>query len=366
MVFYDTTLRDGEQTPGVSFTPEQKLEIAIALDEIGIQEIEAGFPVVSNREFKAVKEIANQSLNARVFAFCRAKIGDVNTALKCDVDGIVVATSLSERHLKYKLKRSFEAVFREAIDVLEYAKDHVFVSFTTEDATRIPLSKLVDIYSAALEFADRVHISDTVGIATTELIECYVPAIKSLGGEVLCHLHNDFGMATANSIRAVICGADRVAVTVNGIGERCGNACLQEVATALEILYGVDTGLKLDKMCEIAKLVEKYSGIPVHPISPVIGENAFTHESGMHVAGILENPETYEPYPPEMVGQKRKIVLGKHSGRKSIVYKMSEINTENNGNYSIDEILKIVKEIHERGYSVTDKVFRTICENIGN
>ncbi len=361
MVFYDTTLRDGEQTPGVCFTPKQKLEIAIALDEVGIREIEAGFPVVSEREFEAVRNIAKQSLNAKVFAFCRAKIEDIDVALKCDVDGVVVATSLSELHLKYKMKRSFESVFREAIDALEYASEHVFVSFTTEDATRIPLGKLMDIYSFAVEYADRIHFSDTVGIATPEMVECYVTALKSVG-EVLCHFHNDFGLATANSVKAVMCGADRISVTVNGIGERAGNACLQEVATALELLYKYNTGIKLEKMCELSRLLEKYSGIKVHPLSPVVGENAFAHESGIHVAGVLENPLTYEPYPPELVGQNRKIVLGKHSGRRSIEYVMRK---ENYKNLDSKEILRIVKEIRERGYVITEDVFRKICLGVG-
>ncbi len=362
--FYDTTLRDGEQTPNVCFTPEQKLEIAMMLDEIGVGEIEAGFPVVSRKEFEAVRLIAKQGLNARIFAFCRANREDIDTALRCDVDGIVIASSLSDIHLRFKLKRSFEDVFRESLRLIEYASDHVFVSFTTEDSTRIPIRRLLAIYSRAIEHgADRVHLSDTVGVATNELVECYVTALKGLGCELLCHFHNDFGLATANSVKALMSGADRVAVTVNGIGERCGNACLQEVVMALEVLYGFDTGIKLEKLYELAKLVERYSGIPIHPQAPVIGENAFTHESGMHVAGVLENPLTYEPYEPETVGRRRRIVLGKHSGRRSVEYKMRELNLKSDAD--LRTLVRIVKTIREEGFEVTDDTFRLICGGEG-
>jgi methanogen homocitrate synthase len=360
-VFYDTTLRDGEQTPNVCFTPEQKLEIAMMLDEIGIGEIEAGFPVVSQKEFEAVKLIANQGLNARIFAFCRAKKEDIDTALRCDIDGIVIASSLSDLHLRHKLKRSFEEAFNQALELVEYASEHVFVSFTTEDSTRIPIRKLLAIYRRAIEHgADRIHLSDTVGVATTELVECYVTALKSLDCELLCHFHNDFGLATANSLRALMCGADKIATTVNGIGERCGNTCFQEVVMALEILYGFDTGIKLNKLYELSKLVERYSGIPIHPQAPVVGEYAFTHESGMHVAGILENPLTYEPYDPELVGRNRKIVLGKHSGRRSVEYVLREMNV--NADVDVGLVLNIIKRIREEGFVVNESLLRWLVE----
>ncbi len=358
-MLYDTTLRDGEQTPEICFTPEQKLEIAIALEEAGIEEIEAGFPVVSRRERESVRLVA-LNLDSRVFAFCRARREDIDTAMGCDVDGVVIASSLSELHLKYKLKKSFEEVFEQSMELVEYASDHLFVSFTTEDATRIPVQRLMRIYEeAAARGAERVHLSDTVGIATPELVECYTTALKGIGCEVLCHFHNDFGLAVANSLRALLCGADRVAVTVNGIGERCGNACLQEVVVALERLYGVRTGVRLEKLYDLSKLVERYTNIQVHPLAPVVGTNAFTHESGMHVAGVVENPLTYEPYPPELVGRERKIVLGKHSGRRSVEYKLRELGIEL-GDRS-ERILNLVKLLREEGYRVTEDVLRVLC-----
>ncbi len=359
-MLYDTTLRDGEQTPEVCFTPEQKLEIAIALEEAGIDEIEAGFPVVSSREMESVRLVAS-NVDSRVFAFCRARKDDVDAAIECDVDGVVLASSLSELHLRYKLKRSFEEVFEESMNVVEYAKDHFFVSFTTEDATRIPVCRLRRIYYEAVERgAKRVHLSDTVGVATPELVECYVTALKELDCELLCHFHNDFGLAVANSLRAVVCGADRVAVTVNGIGERCGNACLQEVVVALELLYGVKTGVRLEKLYDLSKLVERYSNIQIHPLAPVVGSNAFTHESGMHVAGVMENPSTYEPYPPELVGRERRVVLGKHSGRKSVEYKLRELGISYGGRR--ERILNLVKLLREEGYRITDDVLKVLCE----
>jgi len=360
-VFYDTTLRDGEQTPNVCFLPEQKLEIAMMLDEIGVGEIEAGFPVVSEKEAEAVKLIARQNLNARVFAFCRAKKEDVEKAIECDVDGIVIATSLSELHLRFKLRRSFKDVLGESLRLVEYASEHLSVSFTTEDATRIPIRTLVAIYGKAIKYgAERIHLSDTVGVATTELVENYVTALKELGVEVLCHFHNDFGLATANSLKALVCGADKVATAVNGIGERCGNACFQEVAMALEILYGFYTGIWLDKLYELSKLVERYSGVPVHSQAPVVGENAFTHESGMHVAAIMENPLTYEPYSPEIAGRARKIILGKHSGKKSVEYKLKELGL--NADVDADRLVNIVKRVREEGIVISDDLMRKVLE----
>ena len=243
-VFYDTTLRDGEQTPNVCFTPEQKLEIAIMLDEIGVSEIEAGFPIISEKEAKAVKLISSQKLDARIFAFCRAKKEDIDKALSCDVDGIVIASSLSDLHLRYKLKRDFESAFRDALSLVEYASDHVFTAFTTEDSTRIPIRRLLAIYSRAVEYgADRIHLSDTVGVATSELVECYVTALKSIGSELLCHFHNDFGLAVSNSIRALMCGCDRVATTLTSSPLRCedssGEVCAYPHPRTSSDIHGV-------------------------------------------------------------------------------------------------------------------------------
>ncbi len=362
-VFYDTTLRDGEQTPNVCFSPEQKLEIAMMLDEIGVREIEAGFPVVSEKEAEAVRLIAGQNLNARVFAFCRARKGDVDKAIRCDVDGVVIATSLSELHLRYKLKRGFEDVLNESLNLIEYAGEHVFVSFTTEDATRIPVRKLLTIYGKAMGYgARRIHLSDTVGVATVELVENYVTALKNLNVELLCHFHNDFGLATANSLKALMCGADRIATTVNGIGERCGNACFQEVVMALEILYGFDTGIRLDGLYELSRLVERYSSVAIHLQAPVVGENAFTHESGMHVAAIVENPLTYEPYSPEVVGRSRKIVLGKHSGKKSVEYKLKELGLNAGADIDPVRLVNVVKRVREEGVAVSDDLVRKVLE----
>ncbi len=357
-MLYDTTLRDGEQTPEVCFTPEQKLEIALALAEAGIDEIEAGFPVVSEREAESVRLIS-RNVDAKIFAFCRARKEDIDIALSCDVYGVVIASSLSDIHLKYKLRKDFNEVFEKSMELVEYASSHVYTAFTTEDATRIPVNKLASIYESAVERgAKRVHISDTVGIATIELVDEYVERLKGTG-ELLCHFHNDFGLAVANSVRAIVKGANRVAVTVNGIGERCGNACLQQVVVALEILYGIKTGVKLEKLYSLAKLVERYSNIQIHPLSPVVGDNAFTHESGMHVAGVIENPLTYEPYMPEVVGRSRKIVLGKHSGRRSVEYKLRELGISVSEE-KLENTVNIIKKLREEGHRITEDVLRLL------
>lgn len=327
VAIYDTTLRDGEQMPGVRFSPEQKLEIALALEEAGVREIEAGFPAVSEEEAEAVKLVAANS-GAKVSALARLKREDIDAAAECGVHRVVLFAPASELLLRHKLRVSFEELLELSMQAVEYARQRgLMVSFSAEDATRAPLERLLLLYSAAAGAgAGRLHVADTAGAAAPEAVERIIGALRrELRAELCVHCHNDFGLATANTLAGVKAGAELAAVTVNGIGERAGNAALEEVAAALEMLYGVRTGIRLERLGMLSELVRRCSGVEPQPHKAVVGRNAFAHESGVHVAAVLCNPLTYEPYLPELVGAKRRIVLGKHSGRKAVAAKLQEM-----------------------------------------
>ena len=350
VIIYDTTLRDGEQCPGVSFTISEKLEIARMLDELGIPQIEAGFPVVSEEERKAVKAITNENLRADILVLSRSLIGDVDEALKCDVDGVLVFMPLPEVHLRRKLKVTYEKAVEMAVKTAEYAKEHgLFVQVSVEDATRTPLQRLLDFFSKVVEVKpDRIGLADTAGCITPSGMKYLVRKIRrNIDVKVAVHCHNDFGLAVANSLAAYEAGAGAISVTVNGIGERAGNAALEEVVTALYFLYGVDLGLRLELLKPLSELVAKLSGISLNSLKPIVGENAFRHESGIHVAAVLEYPRMYEPYEPSLVGNRRQIVFGKHSGLKGII-KYLEKQGVRVSNKTADKLLKYVKSLHKK------------------
>ena len=366
IIIYDTTLRDGEQTPGVCLGTKEKLAIARKLDELKIHQIEAGFPIVSKEERRSVKKIANEGLNADILALSRTKKEDIETALDCDVDGIITFMATSDLHLKHKLKLTREQALNICMNSLEYAKDHgIFVAFSAEDATRTDLEFLKKIYKKAEEYgADRIHIADTVGAITPQGIQFLVKELKkTLNTEIALHCHNDFGLAVTNSITGLLAGANAISTTVNGIGERAGNTPLEELIMALLILYEIDLGFNIKILCELSKLVEKCTHMSVPENKPIVGKNVFRHESGIHVDAVLEEPLTYEPFLPEMIGHKRKIVLGKHSGCRAVKAKLEEYGIE----VTRDELCKIVEEVkkaREKGRFINDKLFKEIISSV--
>ncbi|RLE48915.1 MAG: homoaconitate hydratase [Candidatus Methanomethylicota archaeon] len=350
VTIYDTTLRDGEQTPGVRFSVDDKVLIARKLDEFGIHEIEAGFPVVSEEERVAVKKVASERLKAKVLALCRALRNDVDVALSCDVDGVIIFIPLSDLHLKYKLKISYEQAVDCAVNAVEYAKEHgIFTQITAEDATRTDVERLIGLFKRAKEYgADRFGLADTVGAIAPSAFKKLVSFVKEqVKGTISVHCHNDLGLAVANSLAAYEAGADAISVSINGLGERCGNAALEEVVMALYCLYGVDLGFKLYMLKELSELVEKLSGVKVHICKPIVGENAFKHESGIHVAAVLKNPFTYECYSPELVGMHRQIVFGKHSGLSGIKEVLESRGLKLSDD-KLHELLNAVKAYDER------------------
>jgi methanogen homocitrate synthase len=318
----DVTLRDGEQMPGVVFRPDEKMDIAIKLDEVGVEIIEAGFPVVSEAEKRAVQDITNLELDAKISVLSRSVPKDVEVALECDVDMVSVFIATSELHLKYKLHMTCAEAVRCALETVEYAKDHgLIVRFSAEDATRTDLELLKKLYRKAEEYrADYVSIADTVGILNPRTAGYLVGEIKKEVNIPICmHCHDDLGMATANTIAAAEAGAKQLHTTVNGIGERSGNTPLEELLVALRVHHSVDR-YDTTKLTPLSKLVQSSSGVIMPKNKAVVGENAFAHESGIHVAAVLEEPRTYELYSPEMVGSARRIIIGKHTGAKALKY----------------------------------------------
>ncbi len=322
----DATLREGEQAAGVSFTIDEKLEITRRLDEIGVNLIEAGHPLVSNDIFEAVKKIAAENLNAAILAHARALRQDIDAAISCDVNQVGIFLGSTERKLE-----SMHMDHAKAIDVattsVEYAKDHgLETRFTAEDGTRAEESFLEELCLAAVEAgADRICIADTVGctnpIRMKELFNKFKALLKV---DLETHCHNDFGLAAANTLAAFEGGASYLSVSVNGLGERAGVASLAEVATCLKTLYGIDT-IKLDKIFSLTPLVEKYSGIVVSPISPIVGENAFSHKAGVHTAAVLFDPSTYEAFPPDLVGRQRQIIIDKYTGKRAVEARLERL-----------------------------------------
>lgn len=350
----DVTLRDGEQTPGVAFTREEKIAIAEKLDSVGVEVIEAGFPVVSKAEEATIKEIANLGLDARICCLARSVAKDVDAALRCDVDFVSIFIATSDSHLKYKYHKTFEEATSCAIDVLDYAKDHgLMVRFAAEDATRTDINALKSVFRLGEEHgADYVSIADTVGILNPSTAFYLVREIKKTVRTKVCiHCHNDLGLAVANTLSAAEAGAFQLHTTVNGIGERCGNASLEELLVGLRVQYGIER-YDVSQLSSLSRLVEQYSGLPIPRIKPIVGANAFAHESGIHVAAVLEEPMTYELFAPEMVGGKREIIIGKHTGSKalkSVVAKMGHNLTHE----QMCELLDKVKRCSEAKKQVT-------------
>ncbi len=366
IIIYDTTMRDGEQTPGVCLRPPEKLKIARSLDELGIHQIEAGFPMVSNEEKRSVKAIVDEDFNADIICLSRTKKEDIDTALDCDVDGIITFMATSDLHLKHKLKMTREQALNICMKSIEYAKDHgIFVAFSAEDATRTDLGFLKQIYKKAQDYGvDRVHIADTVGALSPQGAEYLVKELrKDIKTGIAMHCHNDFGLATANTISGFLAGANAASTTVNGIGERAGNASLEELVMTLRVIYGLDLGFKLENFYEISKLVEELTDVKVPENKPIVGKNVFRHESGIHVDAVIEEPLTYEPFLPEMVGHHRKIVLGKHSGCRAVKAKLDACGI----NVTKDELCKIVEEVkksRENGKYINDELFNQIVRSV--
>ncbi|MGI6486010.1 MAG: homocitrate synthase [Thermoanaerobacterales bacterium] len=365
----DTTLRDGEQTAGVVFANREKIQIAKMLDEIGIDEIEAGIPVMGGDEKETVTAIAKLGLKARIMAWNRAVIKDIQESLKCGVGAVAISIATSDLHIKEKLRTTREAVLERIIKAVEYAKkEGVYVSANAEDASRSDEDFLLQFVTEAKKAgADRIRYCDTVGIMTPmEIYERIARIKKAVDIDIEMHTHNDFGMATANAIAGVKAGANHIGVTVNGLGERAGNAALEEVVMSLKYLLNYDMKQRTEKLRELCEYVARASNRELPSWKPIVGTNVFTHESGIHADGALKNPRTYEVFDPRDVGLTSQIVIGKHSGTAGIKRKLAEYKIDI-GEDLADAILEEVRSVSiELKRPLTDKELLNIYYDFAN
>ena len=359
---FDTTLRDGEQAPGVALTVDEKIRIAQKLDELGVDTIEMGYPAVSEGERKSAKSIVDLDLNANVSGLARVIESDIDAILDSDLDYVHLFIGTSPLHRDYKLKKSKEEIIDQAVKGVLYAKDHgLTVEFSAEDATRTEMNYLIEFYKA-MEYAgtDIINVPDTVGILTPVTARSLIRTLrKKIGIPISLHFHNDFGLAVANSIIGVEEGANQVHCTVNGIGERAGNTCLEELDVRIKIAYGANINVDTTKLFNISNFIGSITNIKLPPQKPIVGENVFTHESGIHVDGILKNVATYEPIPPEIVGHHRRIAIGKHTGRASIKSKLDSFNLDVSQK-QFENIFNQVKLLGDKGISVSDEDLKSI------
>ncbi|MDH4140190.1 MAG: homocitrate synthase [Coriobacteriia bacterium] len=343
----DTTLRDGEQTAGVVFANREKVRIARLLDEVGVHQIEAGIPAMGGDERDVIEEIAHLGLKASVLAWNRANVADIKTSIETGVDAVAISLATSDIHIATKLMKDREWVLNSIREAVAYAKgEGVYVSVNAEDASRTELAFLIEYAKAAqAEGADRIRFCDTIGVLDPfRTFKVVRELIEATGLEVEMHTHNDFGMAVANALAGIHAGATWVNVTVGGLGERAGNAALEEVVMALKYIEDFDLCMDTQRFREIAEYVMGAAGRKIPKWKSVIGTNMFAHESGIHADGVIKNPKTYEVFSPEEVGLVRQIVIGKHSGSKALELKFRE--------YGIDltkeqlaELLPLVRQM---------------------
>ena len=366
--FYDTTLRDGEQSVGVCFTPDEKFNIACKLNELGVGRIESGFPRVSADDTQAVKRILDADLESEIWGFSRAVKADIDAHLDLGTEHVLIEISTSDLKMKaYGFTR--ESVLQRVTDAIKHAKDNGIktVNFFAVDSTRSNLEFLRDVYSTAIEHgADEVSVVDTIGVCSPEAVEWLIGEVSSWVGPdipIHWHGHNDFGMATASAVAAVRGGARWIQGTINGMGERAGNADICEVALALQCLYDMPVELDLSKARAASQVVQQAGGYNVDGWKPVVGEFLYTRESGA-VANQFHIPQAIEPYSAEIVDADRRIVLGKKSGLSNIKIKGEELGLD----IPEDKRAGVLAEVKDLGTKnarlVTDEEFKDIVTRV--
>ncbi len=362
----DTTLRDGEQTPGVSLTPNEKLRIANKLDEIGVDFIEAGSAITSIGERDSIKEITNQGLNAEILSFSRPLQIDIDYCLDCNVDAVNLVVPTSDLHISDKLKTTREELLELSNNAIDYCKDHgLTVELSAEDASRSDVDFLKSVYYNAIDHGvDRICVCDTVGILTPDTSFELFAILKDIDVPIACHCHNDFGLAVANTLSALKGGATEIHTTINGIGERAGNTSFEECVVSIDRLFSqFSTNIKINEIYDVSKLVARLTGVYIQPNKAIVGENAFAHESGIHSDGIIKNSATYEPMTPELVGRKRTFVIGKHMGTNGLNNRLKELGMNVDDN-QLKQICDNIKVLADKGKTVTDVDLQVIADNV--
>jgi methanogen homocitrate synthase len=369
VTIHDATLRDGEQTPGVVFSVADKIAIAEKLDEVGVERIEAGMPAVAEQDFQAIKEISRLGLKAKIYTFARAMTADIDRALECGSDGVIVEIPIGYPKLKYQFKWTWEDVLRKSVPVINYAKQRgLHVVYFPYDTTRAREEDLRNLLSRIMQDSppDSIGLVDTMGCALPGAIKYLVRLVKSITNlPVEVHTHNDFGMAVATELAGVEAGAECVHSCANGLGERTGNAALEELIVALHVLYGYETHYRLDKLPELGEMVRRLSGVNYAVNKPILGERNFTRESGIGVDLVVREPLAMFGTHPALTGRSGEVVLGKKSGKASITYHLEQMGITDADDDAVAEILRRVKEkgIEKRG--LVDAVeFREIVESV--
>ena len=362
---WDETLRDGEQTPGVALTIDEKIEIAKKLDEIGAAIVAVGFPAVSEDEKKSVAAVAKEGLSkASVAAPARAVIADVEACIDAGVNEVPIFIATSDFRLKYQLRMTREEMLNRLTECIEFGKEHgLTIDYIAEDSTRSDMEFLCEAFRVAIDAgADKICIADTVGFVRPEVMRYITREVKTRLQKkskykvpMSVHCHDDFGLATANTLAAIEEGVTYPQVCVNAYGERAGNAAFEEVVMALEELYGIDTGVETEKLYGLSKLVEHHFVVPLPLHKAISGDNAFTHSSGIHSHGQLTHSMTYEPISPIRVGRRREFHLGKFVGRHFVEYllKMGGVKATPK---QAREITDRVKRTHEEHKKTQSKV----------
>lgn len=353
---WDETLREGVQTPAVYLTYIEKVKLAKMLDEIGVPMITVGFPALSEEERNTVKKIANEGFRqATIVASARAKKEDIDACIDCGIREILVFTPYNGINLKHRLRMNKEQVLKNTVESIEYAKRQgATVDFLLEDASRTPLPDILQIFEAAIKAgADKLVVADTVGFLRPLSMRYLISHIKdglqkSLGKEanLSVHCHNDFGLATANTLAAVEEGVAYLHTCIAGFGERAGVAPLEEVVMSLELLYNIDTGIDVKKLYRLVQQTEKSFALPIQFHKPIVGENSFSFEVDEHISGMLAHPLLYGPFPPEMIEREIQLYIGRGGGR-SLVEKKLEAAGIKATSWQIDEIVKRIKAVHE-------------------
>lgn len=368
VLLYDVTLRDGEQTPGVVFNVQDRLEIVRALDRLGVHRIEAGFPLISDEDRRGVEAVANADLRAEVWGFGRCLPTDVEANAACGVKNVLLEISISDLKMAaYGLTR--DQVIKRMLTSLEKAQQlGLRTAFMPVDLTRADLTFAEKVVRLAVEEggASEIIVVDTIGVTSPEAMAYLTGLVRSWVDVPLgVHCHNDFGLGVANTLAALKSGAHCAHVSINGLGERAGNVDLAELVMALELLYGVDTGVATEYLTETARLVERISGQCVSPTKPVVGERIFMRETGGVVQQLLVSPPAVEPYDPALVGQQRSVALGKKSGKWSILHVLDRLGIELSDDETVQRLLAEVKRLStsERRL-VTEEEFRELVRRV--
>ncbi len=366
---HDATLRDGEQTPGVVYSIADKIAIAEKLAEIGVDRIEAGMPAVSEQDFEAIKQIYRLGLKSKIYTFARAINADIDKAVECGCHGVIIEVPIGYPKLKYQFKWTWEDVLKKSVGVINHAKSRgLHVVYFPYDTTRAREEDLRNLLSGIMQEAppDAVGVVDTMGCALPQAIKYMVRLVKSITKlPVEVHTHNDFGMAVATELAGVEAGAECVHSCANGLGERTGNAALEELIVALHVLYGYQTHYNLSRLPELGTLVSRISNFPTAVNKPILGDRNFTRESGIGVDLVVKEPLAMFGTHPALTGRRGEVVLGKKSGKASITYNLEELGITGVDDDAVAEMLKRVKEkgIAKRGLLTQDE-FKQIVDAV--